>query len=226
MCNPVLTFGLDTIAVSKRNMVELESTQGTMVKRFLGIGKRSHHSPLLRALDIPRISDSITLKTLSLFNRSFKVESPLLSLHARMLADYIVHGHRSKGSTIDRIIECGFSPIDIAFSDSTSFRSRVAGDDPIAGATLRGLGDGVVDSLKYLVFHENFIKPWADEHVLAVLLTRCFWSGSRNMFVAPSYCVHIITPTSRLSPKWCIFWVFTDSFDMLSPCDWPIIFAF
>ena len=168
MCNPVLMYGLDTIAVSNKHMADLESTQGTMVKRFLGIGKRSHHTSLLKALGIPRISDCLTWKTLSLFNRSFKVESPLLSLHARMLAEYIVNGRTSKGSTIDRIISYGYSPIDTAFSDSCSVSSAVA------CAPFSGPSDGIVDSLKYLVYHENFLKPWADEHVLAVLLTRCF----------------------------------------------------
>ena len=54
--------------VSKRNMADLEFTQGTMVKRFLGIRERSPQTPLLTALDIPRISDCITLKTFSLFS--------------------------------------------------------------------------------------------------------------------------------------------------------------
>ena len=36
------------------------------------------------------------------------------------------------------------------------------------------LRDGVVDSLRYLICNENFIKPYSEEHVLATLLTRAF----------------------------------------------------
>ena len=34
--------------------------------------------------------------------------------------------------------------------------------------------DGVVDSLRYLISQENFIKPYSNEHILGVLLTKAF----------------------------------------------------
>ena len=162
VCTPILTYGLETLSISNRSLSNLESTQGTFVKKYVGIGKRSHNTALLKALDIPRISDHVATKTLSLFNRCFKSQSPLTTLYAYLLSEYIVLGQRNKGSIIDRILNLGYSPVNVAFSDS---RFRVPHYVP---------GDGTVDSLRYLVHHENFIKPWAEEHVLAVLLTRCF----------------------------------------------------
>ena len=34
--------------------------------------------------------------------------------------------------------------------------------------------DGIVDSLKMLIAHENFIKVYSEEHTLVSLLTRAF----------------------------------------------------
>ena len=34
--------------------------------------------------------------------------------------------------------------------------------------------DGIVDSLRQLVYHENFVKPYSEEHILATLLVKAF----------------------------------------------------
>ena len=34
--------------------------------------------------------------------------------------------------------------------------------------------DGVVESLRFLILHENFIKPYSSEHIIASLLTKAF----------------------------------------------------
>ena len=34
--------------------------------------------------------------------------------------------------------------------------------------------DGIVDSLKHLLHHENYQQPWSLEHLLANLLTKAF----------------------------------------------------
>ena len=79
-----------------------------------------------------------------------------------MPAQYILKGEVTAGSMIERILHLGFSPIQVTFSGrGNKFRAT-------------GQEDGVVDSLKYLTAHDNFIKAWSNEHVLTVLLTRCF----------------------------------------------------
>ena len=162
ICTPVLTYGLETINLPKDCINKIESAQGTLVKRFLGIGKRSHHSTLLKALYVPHVTETVTSKTISLFRRFFRVDSPLSTLYSYMLANYILHGSVTKGSILDRIIRLGLSPMQLISDASPGvLRSRPH-------------EDGVVDSLRYLTAHENFIKPWSEEHVLSVLLTRCF----------------------------------------------------
>ena len=33
---------------------------------------------------------------------------------------------------------------------------------------------GIIDSIRYMIMHDNFTKPYSDEHALAVLLTKAF----------------------------------------------------
>ena len=143
-------------------MGKLESTQGSLVKRYLGIGKRSHHSSLLKASGISRIPNIVCNKTLSLLNRIFKLNTPLLGFYAHLLAEFIVHGHLYHDTIIGRIVNSGYSPTRVAFTSCRHIPSEMHQED------------GVVDTLRYLICHDNFIKPWAEEHILAVLLTRCF----------------------------------------------------
>ena len=52
ICQPTLMYGLDAINFSAPVLNKLQNTQGSIMKRVCGIPKRSHHTQLLRALDI------------------------------------------------------------------------------------------------------------------------------------------------------------------------------
>ena len=56
-CLPILNYGLDNLKVSRACIKRLESRQGTLIKYALGMGKRSHHTALITALDIETISN-------------------------------------------------------------------------------------------------------------------------------------------------------------------------
>ena len=62
----VLMYGTEAVSLSKGDMRKLESTQGKLVKSFLGLKKWCHNTPLLRALRIPSVHDSCALASLSL----------------------------------------------------------------------------------------------------------------------------------------------------------------
>ena len=85
-CQPVLTYGLDTLDVNQSNLNLLEKLQGNIVKQFLGVGDRCHHSNLVRALEIKSVKEIIEKSTVSMFSRSFNVDSPLRDLNYHMLA--------------------------------------------------------------------------------------------------------------------------------------------
>ena len=67
---------------------------------------------------------------------------------------YMATGVVVLGTIIDVVVKMGVSPVKAAFTN-VSNKGNEDGED------------GVVDSLKYLLLHENFIKPWSQEHVLA-----------------------------------------------------------
>ena len=56
ICQTTLMYGLDAINLSAPVLTKLQNTQGSIMKRVCGIQKRSHHTRLLRAIDIPDVS--------------------------------------------------------------------------------------------------------------------------------------------------------------------------
>ena len=56
----------------------------------------------------------------------------------------------------------GISPLELICDKTVSSRANPTSDD------------GHIDSLRYLVSEENYIKPWSAEYKLVQLLTRSF----------------------------------------------------
>ncbi|KAK2172064.1 hypothetical protein NP493_995g00055 [Ridgeia piscesae] len=71
-------------------MRRLESVQGRIIKQSLGLSKLSHNTALLKALNIEKIEDIVNRNVLSLYNRTFKVESPASTDAALIVSFYIL----------------------------------------------------------------------------------------------------------------------------------------
>ena len=78
-----------------------------------------------------------------------------------MLSDYILNKNLVPGSTVSRIVNLGLSPVNVIFIKVTQIHDNC-------------YNDGIVDSLRRMIFSENFIKPWCNEHILVKLLTKAF----------------------------------------------------
>ena len=65
---------------------------------------------------------------------------------------------------IDRIILAGKDPVSIMVNRPKCMYSSVNDE----------IDDGVVDSMRYLLTHDNYNKPWSNEHLLVTLLTKAF----------------------------------------------------
>jgi len=78
----------------------------------------------------------------------------------KLLAEYVVTGKTMTGTLIDRLLKCGVSPIIAALH-----KPRSKGSPP---------QDGVIDSLRQLVYSENNVKLWSYKFLLASLLTKVF----------------------------------------------------
>ena len=164
--SPILTYGMESIQLSKSNIKELKTTQGNIIKRVMGINKRSHNSDLLKALSIPSIEDLIQINCLRLYKNVFKTDTPAKDLQSVLLANYILNGRLVKGTLLYRVVESGQKPISIIFDKkniSTSFKYDHSSQD-----------NGIIDSLRYLLNHEDYNKPWSEEHILATLLTKAY----------------------------------------------------
>ena len=106
------------------------------------------------------IDDIINTNTKSLFHRIFKCDSPARDLQSRFLANYMETQRTIKNTMVDRLVSMGNSPMNIAMSKP---KKHVKYDS-----------DGVIDSLRYMLFHDNYIRPKSNEHLLATLLLKAF----------------------------------------------------
>ena len=160
ICTPVLTYGLDGININITNMKKLETTQGNLIKQCLGISKRCHSTELLLSMNVHKISDLVKRNTVSIFNRIMKVSSPAKDLNLHFLSLYMCKGTIVPGTLVSRLLSIGVSPVSYIFNSSTYNLP-----------TFNTL-NGHVDSIRNLLYHENFIKPYSDEHTLVYLLTK------------------------------------------------------
>ena len=160
ICLPTLCYGLESINITDKCMKTLESTQGGIMKQVCGLSKISRHSNLLRALYIYDIRTRTHYHTKPLFNRLCSVPSPTRNLCIYMMSQYVTKGLLIPGSIIDRLVKSGVSPIQLMYNKPEHCKHI-------------GKSDGVVDSLRNLLFHEHFIKPWSNEYLLVKLLTTC-----------------------------------------------------
>ena len=157
---PVLTYGLETLQISKTELNELKSTQGSIIKRGLGLSKRSHYHCVLQACNISPIENVIRDNAARLFHNIFQSNTPTKELQSILLAKYLINGTAEKGTLLDRVVKAGYDPLELTIMKPRSNHHHIE--------------DGLVDSLKQLIYHENYQKPWSQEHILATLLTRAF----------------------------------------------------
>lgn len=157
---PMMAYGMDCVTLSKGQVRQLKTAQASTIKRVMGIPQRSHNTNLLRALHIESIDDVINKSAKNLFHRIFQCDSPARDLQSRLLASYTESRKTIKGTLVDRLVSMGASPMTIAF---TKPHKHVLFNS-----------DGIIDSLRYMLFHDNYIHPKSNEHFLATLLLKAF----------------------------------------------------
>ena len=104
----------------------------------MGINKRSHHSNILKALEVPSVDDVIKNNAVRLYRNIFKANTPARDLQSILLAHVILKRTTIKGPLLDRIVRAGADPLDLitASSPSTIPECNTVGDK-----------DGLVDTL-------------------------------------------------------------------------------
>ena len=57
---------MESLVISSSDLKVLKTTQGNIIKRIMGLNKRSHHSSLLKALKVPPVEEIIKKNSLGL----------------------------------------------------------------------------------------------------------------------------------------------------------------
>ena len=159
---PMITYGMDSVNLTNANLKQLRSVQGNVIKRVMGIPKRSHHSELLEALRIPATNELVKVNTQKLYHRIFKCKSPARDIQQRFLANYLTNNEVIPGTLIQRLISQGVSPVKTILN----MPKKCYGNT--------NCENGVVDSLQNMLFHDNYIKPHSNEHMMTIFLLRAF----------------------------------------------------
>ena len=160
ICQPVLTYGMECMSYSKDQFRRMESTQGRLIKQYLGLPKSSHNTAMLKALNIDKVQNTVNRNVLNLYHRIFKIESPARSIMQFLLARYITYGITVPGTLIDRVVSIGESPLKCVFRKS--------------GHKVSFLKDGIdghVDSIRLLLNSRNYVNHNSEEHFMVRLLT-------------------------------------------------------
>jgi hypothetical protein len=100
----VLTYGCEALRISSATMRKLESTQGKLVKAFLGLRKTSHTSPLIQALHIPPVATSIGLASLDLLRSSLLHGSSASYFYSHLLVHVNTNGFLAIDSLVNRSV--------------------------------------------------------------------------------------------------------------------------
>ena len=160
---PMITYGMESVNLTNANLKQLRSVQGSIIKSVMGIPKRSHHSGLLEALRIPTTDELVRVNASKLYHRIFSCESPASEIQQRFLTNYLTNNEVIPGTLIQRLLSQGASPVNSILNAPRKYTCRTKCHD-----------NGIVDSLQSMLFHDNYIKPHSNEHMLTVLLLRAF----------------------------------------------------
>ena len=76
-----------------------------------------------------------------------------------LLSRFIFYGKTVRGILLDRLVSMGDSPTKRAYNSQHVPKTSVTNTD------------GLVDSIRHLLFTDNFTNPYSHEHLLVHLLT-------------------------------------------------------
>ena len=135
----ILTYGCESICISNINIRKLESAQGKLVKCVLGLKKFSRTSPLLRAVDIPLIKESVRYSC----GRLLKSAISHFSNASRFYSMLLCSKYENCRNTL--VSRCCFT--------STDFMNMFFNDR--SPPHMCNTDDGLVDSIKFLLTDYN-----------------------------------------------------------------------
>ena len=163
VCVPSLYYGLETVSISDASTKKIDSFQGFLIKKCLGLSKYNRHSVLLRSLDIKKAASCLQKASCDLWRRVFVCDSPMRTLCCVLLSRWLVTGRATPGTLLNRIISYNVSPLKMAFTKS-----------PYPCSVKQQHKSGVDDSISFLINSGDFLIRNSASHKLVNLLTKTF----------------------------------------------------
>jgi len=148
---PILTYSLSSMPITEPAMKELDSLQTKLLKTSLGLPKYCRNSPLLSALNLPRIRDLIDIHSLNLArtnilssSRSKYFYNHLIRCHSNNSVNMSNHNDLiSRVKKICNVRQLSFSKYVLNDSYRLQVKNRIKYSNVV--------NDGLVDSLKLLL---------------------------------------------------------------------------
>ena len=142
---PVLLYGLQCVRNTKRSWEEIEKLQAKLLKAALYLKRSCKNTPLLQAVKIPRIEESIRQQEVMLLRTLLTSTSRSSDFYKHLLAKKIANKLTSENNLITRVVNtCNRNNI--------SFVSSLCNKQYIRKHTAPQFieNDGIVDTLRYL----------------------------------------------------------------------------
>lgn len=161
VCLPTLFYGLETVYLADNMLKNIDNMQGSLIKKCLGVGKFSHHSILLRAFGLEKADSLLSRAFRDLWRRVFACDSPMRTLCSLLLARWLTGGDLTPGTLLSRVAsQDGQSPVTLAFTKRT---------DMHATRNDQTYNDGIYDSIRYLMYSEDFLQKNSLSHKILCL---------------------------------------------------------
>ena len=152
----VLMYGTEALALSKRDIDTLKKTQGKLVKSFLGLSKFSRNTPLLSALNIPEITNSLASASVRLLRSNLIFESRAKHFYLHLINQNIVPKCHNLIQRCFSYIP-NFNICDIFYKLMPQNHSYDLGSDGLVDSILSILSDYTPDARTLL---QNLVSPF------------------------------------------------------------------
>ena len=143
----MLTYGCESIYISKSKMVELDKAQGKIIKTILGLNKYSHTTPILQSLNCVPISTIIGLNSLNLLRSCMSYSSNATHFYVNM----IYKNNKAMEHTLvgrAKTFAAGHNIDLVRYIVNTEYKASVTKELKVG---IQSGQDGLIDSMRVLL---------------------------------------------------------------------------
>ena len=154
---PVLTYGAPCVTLSKSAKDKLDKCQTKLLKSVLGLRSFCRNTPLLQALRIKTVSETICGTQRDIVKSIMRNDSRGLKFYSYLLSIDYTDAHTVFGNVYKNCLDNNISLVNYIYNDSYSSQIKRA---------MPYCEDGLIDSVKLVLFDEFY-----DPYLLNLLLS-------------------------------------------------------